>query len=91
MGGIMRELNKKLHNYINNTKDINANVELAYEYEKLGQGAPAVSYFLRTAELSYKTDPNLAYCCLLKIFDQLSKTGGRDNFCKGQLFVAINF
>ena len=91
MGGIMRELNKKLQNYIYNTKDINANVELAYEYEKLGQGAPAVSYFLRTAELSYKADPNLAYCCLLKIFDQLSKTGGRDNFCKGQLFVAINF
>jgi len=91
MGGIMKKLNKKLHAYIQDTKNINTNVELAHEYEKLHQGAPAVSFFLRTAELCYKTDPNLAYCCLLKIFDQLSKTGGRDNFCKGQLFVAMNF
>ena len=92
MGGdIMKGLNKKLHKYINDPIDPYVNAELAYEYEKIGQGAPAVSFFLRAAELSYEKDPELAYCGVLKVFDQIEKTGGRDNFCKSQLIVAMNF
>jgi hypothetical protein len=88
MGGIMKN---KLKKYINNTQDPYVNAELAYEYEKIDQGAPAVSFYTRAAELSYKTDKILAYCCILKTFNQLEKTGGRDKFCKGQLFKAIDF
>ena len=39
MGGIMKNQLKK---YINNTQDPYVNAELAYEYEKIDQGAPAV-------------------------------------------------
>jgi len=91
MGGIMKQLNKKLSLYIKEPLDAYKNADLANEYSKLGQGAAAVSFFLRAAELIYKTDPNFAYCCILKVFDQVDRTGGREHFCRAQLLVAINF
>jgi hypothetical protein len=43
------------------------NFEIALEYEKLGQTASAVGFYLRAAEYGYKTDPLITYTSLLKI------------------------
>lgn len=43
------------------------NFEIALEYEKLGQTASAVGFYLRAAEYGYKTDALITYTSLLKI------------------------
>ena len=45
-------LKNKLTAYINDTLNPITNMELGLEYENIGQGAAALSFFLRTAELS---------------------------------------
>lgn len=85
----MDKLQKLLHVYIDNPLDPHANAELGEEYEKLGQGAAAVSYFLRASELTHDTDPILAYNGILKTWKQLKNTERRESFEKGQLETAI--
>ena len=65
--GRMKELQKQLHAYIQTPQDAYINAKLGEEYEKIGQGAAAHSYFLRAAELLHTYDPEMAYCCVLKI------------------------
>ena len=43
----MKELQKQLHSYIQTPQDAYINAKLGEEYEKIGQGAAAHSYFLR--------------------------------------------
>jgi hypothetical protein len=43
------------------------NFEIALEYEKLGQTASAVGFYLRAAEYGYKADHLVTYTSLLKI------------------------
>ena len=43
------------------------NLNIAIEYEKLGQTASAVGFYLRAAEYGYKSDPMVAYSALLRI------------------------
>jgi hypothetical protein len=43
------------------------NFEIALEYEKLGQTASAVGFYLRAAEYGYKTNSLITYTSLLKI------------------------
>ena len=62
----MGRLKEYLYKYIHNPTDPYINAALGEEYEKIEQGAAALSYFLRAAELTYETDPELAYCCVLK-------------------------
>jgi hypothetical protein len=45
-------LNEHLALYIQNTEDAKLNFNLGYEYEKLGQLAGAISFYLRSAERS---------------------------------------
>ena len=59
--------------------------------KKLGQGASALSFFLRAAELTWKTDPEFAYCCVLKTWKQMHKTTRRPNWEREQLQTAIAF
>ena len=42
------------------------NFQCAQEYDRLGQTASAVSFYLRTAEYGYKTNPDYAYEALLR-------------------------
>jgi len=58
-------LNNLTHNYIFNTENFQANFDLATEYDRLGHFAPAVSYYLRAAEVA--DDNNLAYAALCKV------------------------
>ena len=68
--------------FINNPLDFKVNAKLGEEYEKQGQGAAALSYFLRAAELSNKFDKELSYCCLLKTWKQVNKIGRRKKWEK---------
>ena len=85
----MNNLEKYLHEYINDTLDPEVNAKLGEEYEKQGQGAAALSYFLRAAELTNKIDKEFSYCCLLKTWKQVHKIGRRRKFEKCQLELAI--
>ena len=85
----MEQLKKYLYEYLDNTTDPYINAKLAEEYEKLGQGASALSYFLRAAELTWKSDPEFAYCCVLKTWKQMNKTTRRPNWEREQLQTAI--
>ena len=87
----MGRLKEYLHAYIQNPTDPYINASLGEEYEKIGQGAAALSYFLRAAELIYESDPELAYCCILKTWKQINKTTRRPFFEKEQLQTAISF
>ena len=85
----MNNLQKYLHEYIQNPLDYNINAKLGEEYEKQGQGAAALSYFLRAAELSIDIDRELSYCCLLKTWKQVHKIGRRRKWEKAQFELAI--
>ena len=87
----MDSLNKYLHLYINDPLDPYINAQLGEEYDKIGQGAAALSYFLRAAELLHDTDKDLAYNCLLKTWKQLNKIGRRKKWEKCQLELAISY
>jgi len=87
----MERLKKYLHEYIQNPLDPNVNAKLGQEYENAGQGAAALSYFLRASELTHDSDPKLAYNGILKTWLQLNKTERRKNYEKGQLEMAISY
>jgi len=87
----MGELKKYLHLYINNPLDPHINAQLGEEYDKLGQGAAALSYFLRAAELLHDIDKDLSYNCLLKTWKQLNDIGRRKKWEKSQLEVAVAY
>ena len=76
-----------LHKYIEDTENPDNNFWLAFEYEKAGQNAAALSFYLRCAELS--KDQNLVYECLLKTWLMVNKTGRRPWYEKQQLLTAI--
>ena len=87
----MGRLKEYLHEYIQNPTDPYINASLGEEYEKIGQGAAALSYFLRAAELAYESDPELTYCCILKTWKQINKTSRRPVYEKQQLQTAVAF
>jgi|TARA_B100001093_G_C26732505_1_gene972889 hypothetical protein len=87
----MSNLQEYLHNYINSPRDPMINALLGEEYEKIGQGAAATSYFLRAAELWHDTEKELAYNCFLKTWKQLHNTKRREGFEIGQLKLAIAY
>jgi len=87
----MDRLKEYLHKYINNPHDPYINAELGEEYEKIGQGAAALSYFLRAAELLHTYDPEMAYCCVLKTWKQLHNTKRRPDYEREQLQTAISY
>jgi len=87
MGG----LKKYLHQYINDPLNPYINAALGEEYEKIGHGAAALSYFLRSAELSHSSDPELAYCCILKTWKQLNITTRRPKYEQEQLQMAVSY
>lgn len=51
----------------NDSLSAEKNLAVAVEYEKLGQTASAVGFYLRAAEYGYKTDGFTAYAALLRV------------------------
>lgn len=70
-------LNIALHDFIANTEDPELNYKLALEYEKIGQTAAAITYFLRSSERTNIVEH--AYECLLHIGNCFNKQGNRSN------------
>ena len=87
----MSNLQTHLHNYINEPLNPHFNAELGEAYEQLGQGAAALSYFLRAAELLVDVDINLSYNCLLKTWKQVNKIGRRIDWERTQLQLATSY
>ena len=73
--------------YITFPEDPENNYWLGWEYEKLGQNAAALSYYLRCAELS--TDKDLVYECLLKTWLCVHKSQRRPWYEEQQLIMAL--
>ena len=65
-----------MSDYINDNEDPIANFNLGLEYEEMGQGAAAITYFLRTAERS--KDVILSYESLLHMGYLYDKQGKRE-------------
>ena len=82
-----KEIQPLLEQYINDTQNPETNFWLAWEYDKIGQNAAALSYYLRCAELS--DDEDLVYECLLKTWLMMNRTGRRPWYEHKQLLTAI--
>lgn len=74
-----------------NTRDANKNFALAEEYERLKQYASAAGFFLRAADLGYKTNPLLTYTALLKMALCFSRQNDRTATVLTTLHNAIAF
>jgi tetratricopeptide (TPR) repeat protein len=76
-----------LYIFLNNPNDPKINYTLGLNYEKIGQTASALSYYLRAAE---RSDDNLfQYECLLKSAFCFEKQGCRNFTIKGLLQHAL--
>ena len=64
-----------LHTFINEPYNDMNNFNLGYEYDRIGQTAIALSYYLRCAE--YTENDMLSYECLLRMSKCLVKQGNR--------------
>ena len=73
--------------YLTSPEDPENNYWLGWEYEKLGQNAAALSYYLRCAELS--TDKDLVYECLLKTWLCVHRSQRRPWYEEQQLVMAL--
>jgi len=82
------KLENKLNKYILNPRKDRCNFELANSYFDIEQYASAISYYLRSAELSENDD--LVYESLLCSPDCMAKVGGRPVFERGQILQAIS-
>lgn len=71
--------------------DPDKNLAIATEYEKLGQTASAVSFYLRAAEYGYTTRPLTAYSALLKISICIEGQKNRQMTVSNVLLQALAF
>jgi hypothetical protein len=77
-----------LNKFIQNPYDASNTFHLAWEYEKLGHRAAALSYYLRAAE--YSEDDNIAYEALLRAGKCLSFESRRKYSEKGLYYQAAS-
>jgi len=85
----MTDLQKALERYIQDQENPMTNYALAFEYDKLGQGAAAISFYLRCSERT--EDSVLAYTCQIKIAQIFDSQGNRDRTVETTLKKAIAF
>jgi hypothetical protein len=67
------------------------NFDIALEYEKLGQTASAVGFYLRAAEYGYKTDSLITYTSLLKISVCIEGQKDRKNTVSNVILQAMAY
>jgi hypothetical protein len=67
------------------------NFNIALEYEKLGQTASAVGFYLRAAEYGYKTDQLITYSSLLKISICIEGQKNRKNTVSNVILQAMAY
>ena len=76
-----------LNNYIQDSDNVEHNLQLALYYDSIGQTAAAISYYIRTAERT--TDDLIKYQCLLRAAVCFDKQGMRAFSVKGMLQHAV--
>lgn len=76
-----------LKDFVDSPRDPWVNFRLGQFYDASGHVAAALSYYLRTAELT--EDKELAYTCLLRNYLNFNKQTRRSHSAKGQLLHAI--
>lgn len=81
-------MNDALYNYAQDTENPETNFALALEYEKIGQTASAISFFLRAADRT--DDLDFAYECLLHMASCFNAQGNREYTVKGLYQQAIS-
>lgn len=64
--------------------------KIALEYERIGQTASAISFYLRTAEYGYYTHPEYVYASLLKSSQCFENQKNRDATVHNLLLKAVN-
>ena len=67
------------------------NFNIAVGYEKLGQTAAAVSFFLRAAEYGYETHPLIVYNSLLKVSICMDLQKDRTHTAMNNILQAISY
>ena len=67
------------------------NLNVAVEYERLGQTASAVSFYLRAAEYGYKTHMDLTYAALIKVASCIDRQTGRGLTVSNSLLQAVEY
>jgi tetratricopeptide (TPR) repeat protein len=67
------------------------NLNVAIEYEKLGQTASAVSFYLRAAEYGYRTHMDLTYAALIKVASCIDRQTGRGLTVSNSLLQAVEY
>jgi tetratricopeptide (TPR) repeat protein len=65
--------------------------KLAQEYEKEGQTASAVSFYLRTAEYGYESHPEYVYAALLKSSECFKNQQNREHTVMDLILKAIAY
>jgi tetratricopeptide (TPR) repeat protein len=73
--------------YVKNPEDPQTNLALAKEYDRIGQTAAAISFYLRCAERT--DDISMEYHCLVKIGHCFEKQGNRNYTVKSMYNAAI--
>lgn len=84
----MDNLQYHLEQYIQDPRNDIKNFNIGKCYDDLGHIAGALSFYLRTAELT--DDPNLAYACLLRNGINFKLQGKRDRSTRNQFLHAIS-
>jgi hypothetical protein len=67
------------------------NLQIAEEYDRIGQTASAVSFYLRTAEYGYYTHPTYVYSSLLKSAKCFSAQQNREHTVQNLYYKAIAY
>jgi tetratricopeptide (TPR) repeat protein len=67
------------------------NFEAALEYERTGQSASAVSFYLRAAEYGYDTHQTIAYTSLLKVANCFENQNDRKHTVSNCILQAIAY
>lgn len=81
-------MNEALYNYIQDPENAERNFDLAFEYEKIGQTASAISFYLRSADRT--TNTTLAYEALIRTSFCFNQQGNRWYTVKSLLNHAVS-
>jgi hypothetical protein len=80
-------LNDLIIDYVNDPENSSKNYNVGLEYEKIGQTAAAISFFLRAAERTDNDD--LAYECLIRIGLCFERQKNRNYTVKSMFYAAM--
>ena len=80
-------LQDMLEKYIHNSGHAESNFDMGYEYEKIGQTAAAIGFYLSCADKTEKDD--LAYECLIRMSLCYKTQGGRAAHEENSLLMAV--